>query len=316
MCMRPLIFVVSLSLMACRSTRPLQPPLSPAVFTPDGLGIVFSAARDEKCFLFRAEISTGVAHRLTNSESGCEFDPAFSPDGKWLAFMRAPKDGVRAALIIADSAGRNEKVLVPDDQDNLRPVFVPNSNQILFLRSAVFEHHSPLVDNNRHKFDLFVVDRTNGQVSAMTQKKFYDVNKVSISKNSGEILLSVITYQEGYHFLVAPTKNPATFTDSLQPIVPDSPSPPICSDATWLPGDGGILFMAASLQPGRSDFDYNIYRFLIGTKNVQQLTQLTGLVEGFSVSADGRRAVLLQRGSYSVLNLDNHHLTPVHLRML
>jgi len=291
----PLIFIATLSLMACRSTRPLQPPLSPAVFTPDGLGLVFSAAHDEKCFLFRAEISTGVAHRFTGSASSCEFDPAFSADGKWLAFMRAPEDGLHAALIIADSDGRNERVLVPDDQDNLRPVFLPDSSQILFLRSAAFEHHSSLVDNNRHKFDLFAVDRTSGQVSALTHKKFYDVNKVSISKNSEEILLSVTTYPEGYHFLVAPTKNPATFTDSIQPTVPDSPSPPICSDATWLPGDGRILFMAASLQPGRSDFDYNIYRLMIGTNSIQRLTQLAGVVDGFSVSADGTRAVSCRR---------------------
>jgi Tol biopolymer transport system component len=315
MCERPLIFVATLSLIACRSTRPLQPPLSLAVFTPDGLGLVFSAARDEKCFLYRAEISTGVARRLTGSESSCEFDPAFSADGKWLAFMRAPKDGLRAALFLADSDGRNERVLVPDDQDNLGPVFVPHSNQILFLRSAAFEHHSPLVDNNRHKFDLSAVDLTNGQVSGLTHKQLYDINKVSISTNSGEILLSVSTYPEGYHFLVAPTKNPATFTDSIQPTVPDSPSPPICMGAAWLPGDGRILFMAASLQPGRSDFDYNIYRLVIGTKSIQRLTQLTGLVEGFSVSADGTKAVFLQHGSYSVLNLDTRQLTPVRLRM-
>lgn len=293
----------------------MQPPLSPAVFTPDGLGIVFSIARDQTCFLYRADISTGVASRVTKSVSGCEFDPVFSPDGRHLAFARAPEDGLHASIVLSDSDGSGERVLVPGDDDNLQPTFVPHSNRVLFMRSAAFEHHSPFVNNNRHKFDVFVVDGIGGGVSALTHEQFYEISRVSVSADSEKILLSVSTYPQGDHFLVAPMGSPATFTRSFQPAIQNAPVHPVCRDAVWLPDGRSLLFLGASETPGSSRFDYNIYRLTIDAGSVDRLTDLIGVVDGFSVSPDAKRAVLLQRGVYSVLDLDTRQLAPIELRL-
>src|SRR5947209_18081356 len=75
--------------LGCRASHPTQPSLSPPVFTPDGLSIVFSTTNGENCFLYKAYNSNGLMHRLTHADSGCEFDPSLSPYGQSVACMAA-----------------------------------------------------------------------------------------------------------------------------------------------------------------------------------------------------------------------------------
>ncbi len=310
-----LLSIFLLPATACRSIAPAQPPLSPAIFTPDGAGIIFSAARGETCFLFEADVASGSTHRLTKASSGCETDPAFSPDGKQLAFMRAPRSGAHAALMVANPDGSAPRTLVAGDEDNLQPVFIPYSNQILFLRSDAFEHYSPVVNNRRHKFDLFSADLFTGRVTALTHKQFYEISHVSVSADGQQVLLSVYD-SEGSLFLAAPTANPGAPTLRLQPKVPDAPEPsPALYNALWLPNGASILFSAAIQPPNGGDFNYNVYRLTISSGTIEQLTHLTGLLDGLSVSANGEKAVLLHHGAYSVLDLDTGKLAPISLKM-
>jgi Tol biopolymer transport system component len=115
--------------------------------------------------------------RVTKATWSCEFDPAISPDGQQLALMSAPRPGEHAALVIGKPDGTGIRTLVPNAEDNLNPVFVPHSKLILFLRSGAFEHYSPVVNNHRHKFDVFSVDTETGKINSITEQKFYDVTK-------------------------------------------------------------------------------------------------------------------------------------------
>jgi Tol biopolymer transport system component len=128
---------MSFALLACRSSHPYQPPLSPAIFTPDGSAIVFSVARDSNCFLYQADIASGAVRRVTKTTLGCESDPAFSPDGRQLAFMRAPRSGEHAALVISRPDGTEDHIVVPAMDDNLMPAFVPIPNRCSFCGRAL-----------------------------------------------------------------------------------------------------------------------------------------------------------------------------------
>ena len=280
---------------------------------PDGSSVLLSAAHGEDCFLYTAEIATGRVTRFTQAQSGCESDPTFSPDGKQVAFMRSASNGSRAALIVANADGTGERVLVPAGEDNLHPVFVPHSHKILFLRSAAFEHHSPLVDNRRHKFDLFAVDAATGSVSALTNKQFYEISDVAVSSGGKQVLMTVSVYPEGDEFLIAPIEDAQNPTQVLQPKVSGAPSPPPLFNAEWLPDNHSITFQAATQPSGGGNFDYNVYRMTIQTGAVEQLTQLTGMLDGFRVSLDGKRAVLLRHGEYSILDLTTKRLTAITL---
>jgi Tol biopolymer transport system component len=84
-------------------------------------------------------------------------------------------------------------------------------------------------------------------------------------------------------------------------------------NALWLPDGRSIIFSAAS-QPPDGNFDYNVYRLDIPSGAIEQLTYLTGLLDGLSVSTDGKKAVLLHQDVYSILDLGTHQLRPVRLQ--
>jgi TolB protein len=285
------------------------------VFTPDGSAIIFSVTRGGNCFLYRGDAVSGAMRRVTRANTGCESDPAFSPDGSKLAFMVAPRAGARAALMVANADGNAARALVPGDEDNLQPVFVPHSNQILFLRSGAFEHYSPLVDNMRHKFDVFAADLDSGSVTALTNKKFYEISHLSVSPDGKRAIITVSTYPEGDQFLVLPVGRSQGTPQTLQPSVIGGPSSsPVIYNAVWMPDGKSLLFSAAAVPAGGGNFNYNVYRLTIASGAVEQLTQLTGLIGGFSVSPDGKRAVVLYGGEYLILDLSTHQLTKVPLQ--
>ena len=224
--------------------------------------------------------------------------------------MRSPQNGYRAALMVANADGSGERTLVPEDEDNLQPAFVAHSKQILFLRSGAFEHHSPLVDNRRHKFDLFAADTVSGRVTRLTNKQFYEISHLSVSSDGKQVMLTASTYPEGDRFLIAPINDAESPTQVLQPKVPAAKEP-VLYNAVWLPDNRSIVFMAATTPPSGGSFDYNVYRLTIETGAIERLTQLTGMLEGFTISADGRKAVLLRQGTFLILDVTTHQLTPV-----
>jgi Tol biopolymer transport system component len=310
------LFLLALNcLLACRSSEPYQAPLSTAVFTPDGRAIVFGLANGQNCYLYKAEIATGTTNRLTRATSGCETDPAFSSDGELLAYMYSMRPGAHAALMVAKADGTGARELVSNKEDNLSPVFVPHSNKIVFLRSGAFEHHSPLVDNSRHKFDLFAADLTTGGVTQLTHEQFYEISHVSAAADGKQLLISLFT-QNGGGFRILPVNDPKSQPKNLQPSVPNGPKPTGEDyNGIWLPDGASILFSGASEPPGGGNFNYNIYRTSTTGGAIEQLTDLTGLMEGFSVSLDAKKAVVLRQGTYSLLDLDNKKLNPIPVKL-
>lgn len=310
-----LLSFVLLAVTGCRSTHPYQPPFSKAVFHPDGTRIAFSVAQGRTCFVYQADLKTGSAKRVSHAETGCETDPAYAPDGKHLAYILAPGPGMRGALVNAALDNGTSETLVDDREDNLKPFFSPDSSHVFFLRSAAFEHHSPLVDNRRHKFDLFAVDIPSRQVKQLTHQQFYELDQVDLSADGKLLAYSLSTYPEGDRFLIAPISTPERPLVGLQPIVPGAPKPtPVLYEASWFPDGQSLLFKAASEPPLKGNFDYNVYRVWLKSGKIEQMTALKGIIDALSLSRDGKKALLLQDSQYFVLDVDTHKLTsvPIH----
>jgi Tol biopolymer transport system component len=261
--------------------------------------------RGSTCFLYRADIATGVAHRLTHATAACEYFPAFSPDGQHLTFTSAPRRGAHGAVMLANADGTAARPVVPDDADNLAPTFVPHTNQIAFVRSGAFEHHSPLVTDHRDKYDIYAVDPSTTQITRLTNQQFYDLSGFSISPDGRQLVLTVFD-TAGTHFLVSPLDSPEVRRQSLKPA-----SFVWLSQATWMPDGQSLLFIGGARPPSGGPYGYDLYRLTVQSGAVDRLTHASGRIDGYSVSLDGTKVVILRGGQLTILDLRTQALTPL-----
>jgi Tol biopolymer transport system component/DNA-binding winged helix-turn-helix (wHTH) protein len=107
-------------------------------FSPDGRKVVFTWYQTEEDYdIYVKQIGAlGTPVRLTTARG---FSPAWSPDDRWIAFMRAQKDG-RHALVLIPSIGGAERKLAEDVQGGEGLAWTPDGKRLAFSQDD-----SPLV---------------------------------------------------------------------------------------------------------------------------------------------------------------------------
>ncbi len=78
--------------------------------SPDGRSVVFQSERNAKRKLWRKDLDTGAVTQLTLDERFSEAQPRWSPDGKFIAFVR--NDGDTYSLMIMNNDGANVRKLL------------------------------------------------------------------------------------------------------------------------------------------------------------------------------------------------------------
>jgi Tol biopolymer transport system component len=97
--------------------------------------------------------------RLTEN-SGTDQDPAFSPNGKKIAFTSARNGGDGWDVMVMDADGSNPINLTPNlGEDNIQPAWSPNGKKIVFV-------HSP---GSRPDADLYVMDADGSNIAPLAE---------------------------------------------------------------------------------------------------------------------------------------------------
>ena len=103
-------------------------------FSPDGksLAIPDKTAASEPLSLYLLSLETGEKRKLTTPPAGVgDYCPAFSPDGKWLAFTRSPRWSTDDLYVIP-LAGGEPKRLTFDNLPINGLTWTPDSSEIIF----------------------------------------------------------------------------------------------------------------------------------------------------------------------------------------
>jgi Tol biopolymer transport system component/DNA-binding winged helix-turn-helix (wHTH) protein len=100
------------------------PRESDAAFSPDGSQVAFvwsgrplPSGEDQRVHIYVSQLGAEAPRRLTNSE-GWEIAPVWSPDGKYIAFIRITQDHQNDGMYIASAQGGSERRVYPLDLRN------------------------------------------------------------------------------------------------------------------------------------------------------------------------------------------------------
>jgi dipeptidyl aminopeptidase/acylaminoacyl peptidase len=118
--------------------------ISDVALSPDGRRVVYTVATPDleankiPTDLWIAPLDGGPARRLTTHEAH-DRRPAWSPDGRWIAF-ESTRDG-RSQIWLIDPDGGEARPLTRISTEASRPVWLPDGKAVAFV-SAVFPEHS------------------------------------------------------------------------------------------------------------------------------------------------------------------------------
>lgn len=124
--------------------------------------IVFSTPRTGRGDIYAARLAEERMYNLTNSED-YEGEPCYSPDGKRIAYIREDEKAISHVWVM-DADGRNQRQLTSDTLDDIKPVFDPMGNAIVFTRIGV-------VPGEGADYQLYSVSLSDGKEALLSPPK-------------------------------------------------------------------------------------------------------------------------------------------------
>jgi len=280
--------------VACAAKSSSQ--IRSVAISPDGKLIAVDFGNGSKSFIYEVRVDTGKATRLTDAKTGAESFPAFSPDGKRIAYSYSPGDGTNSRIVIGNTDGSNLHSWSSPKNSDYWPVFSPDNETIVFARSGYYGNYSPIAQPYSHAWSFYASDLDGKNVRQLTNESFYMASPPSVSPDGKNMVVVTEDLDTPRKIAVYSLAHPGKPTLSLRPHVPreGDHKDPIFNCPNYLPDGNSILFMAASNGKPWSGYDYDVYRMDVGTGAVERLTKGNGFASDLRVSADGKTAVFLK----------------------
>jgi Tol biopolymer transport system component len=261
--------------------------------SPDGKLIAVDVKEGSTSLIYKVAADSGIATQLTNATTGEETSPAFSPDGKRIAYVYWPGKGARSRIVIVDVDGSNPRQWSPSGVTDFSPVFSPDNKTIVFSRAELYGSDSPKAQPHAHAWKFYASDLDGGNTREITTESFYMASRPSISPDGKNMVIITEGLETNRQIAIYSLVDPGPPTRTLQPHVPNEADHknPILAYPNYVP-DGSILFMAAS--NGKHGYDYDIYRVAVRMGTLERLTNGNGYATDLRVSTDGRTAAFLK----------------------
>ena len=314
-----LILLFLLCPMICLGQSPDH--IRSVAVSPDGKIIAVDFEKGGASFIYKIAVETGSVTRLTDAKAGKESSPAFSPDGKRIAFSYSPGNGAHSSIVIGNVDGSDLHRWSPSESNDFSPVFSPDNKRIIFSRSGFYGSYSPIAQPHPHAWSFYASDLDGTNVRELTNESFYMASPASVSPDGKNMVIVEEGLNTNREIAIYSLDHPGKPIQSLQPHVPKEADHknPILNFPNYMPDGKSILFMAAS--DGKHGYDYDVYCVDLVTGSLDRLTNSNSYATNLKVSADGKTAVFLKwrfdwhgtpvKSEPYLLDVQTHKVTPL-----
>ena len=163
--------------------------------SPDGGKLLlsrYSAQRRDSSDLWITTLD-GKNRRILTRDAGLQYDPAWSPDGRQIAYISG--QGYRAhELYIMDSNGKNKRRLTKNEALELLPAFSPDGKTIAYASDVT------------GSYEIWLMDTGGGNPKQLTDSRGIDTNPcwspdgqriMFVSNRSGELQIWIMSKDGG-----------------------------------------------------------------------------------------------------------------------
>jgi Tol biopolymer transport system component len=318
-----LLLATFLSMTGCHRTPSAR--IESVAISPNGRSLAIDVRDNNSSFIYKVDVASGNATRLTDAKTGSESSPAFSPDGKRIAYSYSPGKEQPSRIITQNVDGSNLRPWPVSRAGGYWPVFSSDGKKIIFARFAYFGNYSPIAQPHPHGWDLYAADSDGENVCQLTHEGFYNASLPSVSPDGKRMIVMTETADKPPEIVIYSLDHPEKPERSLQPHVPGEPKPGLVYESpNFMPAGKSLLFMAAS--NGKHGYDYDVYKVDVASGTVEKLTQGNGFATDLKVSADGKTAVFLKwrlnwrhtpvQSKLYLLDIQTHELTPLKVKGL
>jgi Tol biopolymer transport system component len=303
-------------------SAPCSGQIRSVCLSPDGKIVAMEFKKGSTNFIYKVFVDTGKAIRLTTTQDGYESSPAFSADGKRIAFTYWPKGGSHSGIALVNLDGSVIQQWSPTEDTDFSPVLSADNKTIVFGRAGYYGNYSPIAQPGLHAWRFYASDLDGANVRQITNEAFYNAGPASVSPDGKNMAVMTEGFDAGRQIAIYSLARPGSPMRSLKPHVPREADHknPIVDFPNYMPDGKSILFMAASNGKGlRSEFDYDVYQLSIETGTVERLTKGNGYASDLRVSADGKTAAFLKwltdwrrtpvRSEIYLLDVQSHKLS-------
>ncbi|MCI0390722.1 MAG: PDZ domain-containing protein [Acidobacteria bacterium] len=253
------------------------------VWSPDSKRLAFS---DSRLALWIADLNTGVAKQIANSRYAGErnFAPAWSPDGRWLAYAKHLPNRMSAIFLYSIETGKSYQI--SDGSSNVHlPVFDQNRKHLYFM---VSNNAGPIKGGWEMSATLAEPQVISRLYMAILQKdEPSPLLTRNVEENGGRQSHTAAIDIEGIE----------QRTLAL-PILPGS-------YVKLVAGKPGIMFMMdrdlKNAVSGIGPIEQRLYKFDLSEKKAEKIAEG---IDNFLVSSDGSKLLLAKNGEWVIASTD------------